>query len=74
MDGSRRLDDVLDLMQDTAESLLLYDVQTLTAEAAMLQGDKELALQKAKLAQGRFKTGTPEWTRANDILNFAGRD
>ena len=45
-----------------------------TAEAAMLQGDKELALQKAKLAQGRFKTGTPEWTRANDILNFASRD
>ena len=40
----------------------------------MLQGDKELALQKAKLAQGRFKTGTPEWTRANDILNFASRD
>ena len=45
-----------------------------TAEAAMLQGDKKLALQKAKLAQGRFKTGTPEWTRANDILNFASRD
>lgn len=45
-----------------------------TAEAAMLAGDKELALQKAKLAQGRFKTGTPEWTRANDILNFASRD
>ncbi len=45
-----------------------------TAEAAMQQGDKKLALEKAKLAQGRFKTGTPEWTRANDILNFAGRD
>ena len=45
-----------------------------TAEAALLQGDKELALQKAKLAQARFKAGTPEWTRANDILNFASRD
>ena len=45
-----------------------------TAEAAMQQGDKKLALEKAKLAQGRFKTGTPEWTRANDILNFASRD
>jgi predicted phosphate transport protein (TIGR00153 family) len=31
-----RLDDVLDLMQDTAESLVLYDVQALTAEAAQL--------------------------------------
>ena len=45
-----------------------------TAEAALLQGDKALALQKAKLAQARFKAGTPEWTRANDILNFASRD
>jgi hypothetical protein len=31
-----RLDDVLDLMQDTAESLVLYDVQALTAEASQL--------------------------------------
>jgi len=45
-----------------------------TAEAALLRGDKKLALEKAKSAQGRFKTGTPEWTRANDILNFASRD
>ena len=45
-----------------------------TAEAALMRGDKKLALEKAKSAQSRFKTGTPEWTRANDILNFAGRD
>ena len=45
-----------------------------TAEAALLQGDKELAMGKAKSAQGRFKKGTPEWTRANDILTFASRD
>ena len=31
-----RLDDVLDLMQDAAESLHLYDVQTLTTEAVQL--------------------------------------
>ena len=31
-----RMDDVLDLMQDAAESLHLYDVQTLTAEAVQL--------------------------------------
>lgn len=44
-----------------------------TAEAALLRGDRKLAVEKAKSAQGRFKTGTPEWTRANDILNFASR-
>ncbi len=31
-----RLDDVLDLMQDTVESLVLYDVQALTSEATNL--------------------------------------
>jgi predicted Zn-dependent protease len=45
-----------------------------TAEAALLIGDKKLAIDKAKSAQARFKTGTPEWTRANDILTFATRD
>ena len=44
-----------------------------TAEAALLEGDKKLAIDKAKSAQERFKTGTPEWVRANDILNFATR-
>ncbi|WP_395684832.1 M48 family metalloprotease [Aestuariivirga sp.] len=45
-----------------------------TAEAALLRGDKKLALEKAKAAQAQFKTGTPEWIRANDVLTFAGRD
>ena len=45
-----------------------------TAEAALLKGDKKLALEKAKAAQGLFKTGSPEWIRANDVLTFAGRD
>jgi predicted Zn-dependent protease len=44
-----------------------------TAEAALLSGDRKLAMDKAKSAQARFKTGTPEWTRANDILTFASR-
>ncbi len=44
-----------------------------TAEGAWLQGDRELAAEKAKLAATMFKTGTPEWLRANDILNFASR-
>lgn len=44
-----------------------------TAESALLRGDRKLAVDKAKSAQGRFKLGTPEWTRANDILTFASR-
>ena len=44
-----------------------------TAEAALLRGDRKLAIDKAKSAQARFKTGTPEWTRASDILTFASR-
>jgi predicted Zn-dependent protease len=45
-----------------------------TAEAALLQGDRKLAIEKAKSAQDLFKKGTPEWTRANDVLTFASRD
>ena len=45
-----------------------------TAQAALLQGDRKLAIEKAKSAQKQFKQGTPEWTRANDVLTFASRD
>lgn len=31
-----RMDDILDLIQDTAESTVLYDIQTMTAEARQL--------------------------------------
>ncbi len=41
------------------------------AEFAWATGDKDLAVKKAKLAQERFKHGTPEWLRANDLLTFA---
>ncbi len=41
------------------------------AEAAILTGDKELALQKSARAIKGLKNGSPEWIRANDILNFA---
>ena len=41
------------------------------AEAALLTGDKELALQKSAAAIKGLKKGTPEYIRANDILNFA---
>ena len=45
-----------------------------TAEAALLMGDRKLAMEKAQAAQAAFKTGTPEWTRASDVMSFAGRD
>jgi predicted Zn-dependent protease len=44
-----------------------------TAQSAFLRGDSKLAISKAKSAQSRFKRGSPEWLRANDILTFAGR-
>ena len=44
-----------------------------TAQAALLMGDMKLAMEKAKSAQAAFKTGTPEWTRASDVMSFAGR-
>jgi predicted Zn-dependent protease len=44
-----------------------------TAEQAFSNGDQDLAVEKAKAAQQRFKKGTPEWLRANDILTFAAR-
>lgn len=44
-----------------------------TAEYAWATGDKKLAVGKATSAQNYFKRGTPEWLRANDLLNFANR-
>lgn len=43
------------------------------AEYAMAIGDRDLALKKAKIAQQRFKKGTPEWLRANDLATFAAK-
>jgi predicted Zn-dependent protease len=44
-----------------------------TAEFGYAVGDKQLAVDKATLAQKYFKRGSPEWLRASDILNFANR-
>ena len=41
-----------------------------TAEAAYLQGDRKLAISKARVALKTFKRGSSEWLRANDILNY----
>jgi predicted Zn-dependent protease len=42
-----------------------------TAEAAIRRGDRELAVQKAKVALRSLKQNSPEWLRANDILTYA---
>jgi predicted Zn-dependent protease len=44
-----------------------------TAESALAQGDTTLAVEKAKFAADQFKRGSPEWLKANDILNFANK-
>ncbi|WP_119269099.1 M48 family metalloprotease [Taklimakanibacter deserti] len=45
-----------------------------TAEAAYYRGDKKLAEEKAKVAMRTLKRGSPDWLRANDILNFVNRE
>jgi predicted Zn-dependent protease len=45
-----------------------------TAEAAYFRGDKKLAEEKAKVAMAKLKRGSPDWLRANDILNFVNRE
>jgi predicted Zn-dependent protease len=44
-----------------------------TAEYAWYTGDKKLAIEKATAAEKFFKHGSPEWLRANDLLNFANK-
>jgi predicted Zn-dependent protease len=44
-----------------------------TAEFAYATGDKQLAVEKAALAQKYLKKGSPEWLRAGDIVTFAAK-
>ena len=46
----QRMDDILDLIQDTAESLLLYDVHKLTAEVRHLANLMQLSCAKVQEA------------------------
>ena len=45
-----------------------------TAEAAAMKGDKKLATEKAQRALKSFPEGSPEWLKANDILNYTKKD
>lgn len=45
-----------------------------TAEMAALRGDRELATEKATNAVKGLPPNTPEWLRAQDILNYTKKD
>lgn len=45
-----RMDDILDLIQDTAESLMLYDIQQLTPEATHLANLVEICCMRVQAA------------------------
>jgi predicted Zn-dependent protease len=45
-----------------------------TAEAAARRGDRQLAKEKAKVAMATLKRGSPDWIRANDLLNYVNRE
>jgi predicted Zn-dependent protease len=45
-----------------------------TAEAAARRGDRQLAKEKAKVAVASLKRGSPDWIRANDLLNYINRE
>jgi predicted Zn-dependent protease len=42
------------------------------AEEALLQGKKDYAKSQAETAKKGLKTGSPDWIRADDILNYIG--
>ncbi len=44
-----------------------------TAEAALLTGDRDLAMIKARQVARKARKGSPEWLRANDIVNALRR-
>src|SRR5512141_2569285 len=47
-----RMDDILDLIQDVAESLLLYDIRTITPEAKQLADICKMCCERVKTAVG----------------------
>lgn len=49
---------------------LLPEADLATAEALFLEGDLKQAQIFAKRAQPRLKSGSPNWIRAGDIVNF----
>jgi uncharacterized protein len=51
-----RMDDILDLIQDTAEALSLYDIQRLTPEAAQLADFVQRCCERVRTAVGQLSS------------------
>ena len=64
-----RMDDMLDLIQDTAESLVLYDIQRVTPEATQLA---ELLLRCAERVQSAVGTDGLDGRRAGHPQDLPG--
>ena len=59
------------LAQSYAKLNMISMANLESAEVAIRQGKKKLAQQMIKRAIQGLKRGSPEWIRANDILNFS---
>ena len=64
-----RMDDMLDLIQDAAESLVLYDIQKVTPEATQLA---ELLLRCVERVQAAVKLHGVDGRRAGDAQDLRG--
>lgn len=61
-----RMDDILDLIQDTAESLILYDIRQLTPEAAHLANLVQICCARVQTAVGMLSS----MENASEILRL----
>lgn len=62
-----RMDDILDLTQDTAESLVLYDIQQLTPEANHLANLVQICCERVQAATNLLSS----MQNANEILKIS---
>lgn len=69
---SARLHQLMGMAYGRLNNIAMAELST--AEAAVRRGDRKLAIEKAEGAIKRMKRGTPEWLRANDILNYTKED
>ncbi len=71
-DDSPRLHQLMGMAYGRLNNIAMAELST--AEAAVRRGDRKLATEKAEGAIKRSKHGSPEWLRANDILNLTKED
>ena len=63
-----RMDDILDLMEDVSQCMFLYDIKTITAEAAQLADICLVSTEKVKLAVSQLSN----MKNADSILKLCG--